>query len=250
MASEIESPPSLLPREPGITGSLFKNDPFKKGTYTVPPLRKPQDRRSPCTACGRRKDWCDRAKPVCYLCAVEGRSYDYPLHSREANGRLERMHKAKAKASEAKELAWTRTCARWAEARCKVASSKAFCEELHSLLTLSQGYEIKPPTPYVSSVLRTLTSVLQVLDHVQGPADFETNHARIFKAQQIVSDTRLTTEGLAAEGSDYAYRTIAALLGEAETALQDIWTEWIILQGPDKLGRSGRSRRSSTKRKR
>ncbi|KAJ9501579.1 hypothetical protein H2202_002540 [Exophiala xenobiotica] len=212
MASEIESPPSLLPREPGITGSLFKNDPFKKGTYTVPPLRKPQDRRSPCTACGRRKDWCDRAKPVCYLCAVEGRSYDYPLHSREANGRLERMHKAKAKASE--------------------------------------GYEIKPPTPYVSSVLRTLTSVLQVLDHVQGPADFETNHARIFKAQQIVSDTRLTTEGLAAEGSDYAYRTIAALLGEAETALQDIWTEWIILQEPDKLGRSGRSRRSSTKRKR
>jgi hypothetical protein len=89
--------------------------------------------------------------------------------------------------------------------------------------------------------------VLQVLDNVQGPADFEANHAHIFKAQQIVGDTRLTTEGLVAEGSDYAYRTIAALLGEAETALQDIWTEWIILQEPDKLGRS---RRSSTKRNR
>ncbi|KAK5555915.1 hypothetical protein LTR46_005761 [Exophiala xenobiotica] len=247
MASEIESPPPLLPREPGMIRSPFKVDPFMKRKYTAPPLRKSQDERSPSTACGRRKDWCDREKPVCYPCAVEGRSCDYSLHIRAANGRPEHMDKAEASASKVKELAWTRTCARWAEARCKVASSKAFCEELHSLLTLSQGYEIKPPTPYVSSVLRTLTSVLQVLDHVQGPADFETNHARIFKAQQIVSDTRLTTEGLVAEGSDYAYRTIAALLGEAETALQDIWTEWIILQEPDKLGRSGRS---STKRKR
>jgi hypothetical protein len=76
------------------------------------------------------------------------------------------------------------------------------------------------------------------LDNVQGPADFETNHDHIIKAQQIVSDTRLTSDGLAAKGRDYAYRTITALLVKAETALQDIWTDWSILQEPDKTGRS------------
>jgi hypothetical protein len=98
MASEMESPPSLLPREPGMTGSPFNVGPSEKRKYTVPPLRKSSNPRSPCTACGRRKDWCDRENPVCYLCAVEGRSCDYPLHMREANDCLERRNKAKASA--------------------------------------------------------------------------------------------------------------------------------------------------------
>jgi hypothetical protein len=81
------------------------------------------------------------------------------------------------------------------------------------------------------------------LDNVQGPADFEANHDHIIKAQQIVCDTRLTTDGLAAKGCDYAYRTLAALLVEAETALQDIWKEWSILQEPDKPGCPNKQRK-------
>jgi hypothetical protein len=79
-----------------MTRSPFNVGPSEKCKYTVAPIRKSQGPRSPCTACGRRKDWCNRAKPVCYFRAVEGRSCDYPLHIREANGGLDRKDKAKA----------------------------------------------------------------------------------------------------------------------------------------------------------